>query len=127
MKNDVKDIEPRPLTDREAGWIREILWTTEDWKDADISKTRVIAEGPCDEGLSFLLRASEPENAKPGPMMGYIGRLCIITDDGSFIEVRLTQSNRMLYELFVLFVDPKHLRRKLPESWTEVSHEAYSL
>lgn len=127
MKDDVKDIEPRPLTEREAGWIREILQTSEDWKDADISKTQVVAEGPCDQGLSFILRASEPENSKPGPTMGYIGRIWITNNDGSVIEIRLTQSERRLRELFVLFVDTKHPRRTLPENWTEVSHQAFPL
>src|SRR5208283_686927 len=124
MENCVKEIEPRPLTERESTWIREILQTSEEWRDADISKTRVIAEGPCDEGISILLRAPEPENPKPGLTAGYIGRVVICTDDASVIEVRLTQSEGRLHELFVLFVDPKHPRRSLPESWTEVSHQA---
>jgi len=127
MKDDVKEIEPRSLTNREEGWIREILQTNEEWREADISKTHVVAEGPCDEGLSILLRAPEPENSKLGPMAGYIGRLWIQNDDDSVIEVRLTQSNRRLHELFVLFVDPKHPGRQLPESWTEVSHQALSM
>jgi hypothetical protein len=127
MKDEVKAIEPRSLTDREAGWIREILQTNEEWQNVDISKTQVVAEGPCDEGISILMQAPEPENPKPGPMDGYIGRLWINNDDGSVIEVRLTQSDRRFHELFVLFVDPKHPRRKLPESWTEVSHEAFRM
>ena len=127
MRDEVKGIEPRPLTEREAAWIREILQADEEWKDSDISRTHVIAEGPCDEGQSILLHAPEPENSRPGPMMGYIGRLWISNDDGSVIEVRLTQSGRRLHELFVLFVDPKHPDRKLPEHWTEVSHEAHRL
>ena len=127
MGNEVKAIKPRPLTDREAAWIREILQTNEEWKDADISKTQVVAEGPCDEGLSMLLRAPGPENHKPGAVEGYIGRLWIKNNDGSVIEVRLTQSARRLQELFVLFVDPKNPRRRLPESWIEVSHEALKM
>ncbi|MGA2194819.1 MAG: hypothetical protein ABSH40_06075 [Bryobacteraceae bacterium] len=127
MKNDVKDIEPRPLTEREAGWIREILQANEEWKNADISRTQVVAEGPCDEGLSMLLRAPEPEGPRSGPMVGYIGRLVICTGDDGVIEVRLTQSERRLRELFVLFVAPKHPRRELPRSRTEVSHEALGM
>ena len=127
MRDEVKHIEPRPLTEREAGWIREILQTSECWKDADISLTQVVAEGPCDQGLSFILRASEPENSKHGPKKGYIGRIWITNNDGSVIEIRLNQSAGRLQELFVLFVGPKDLQRALPESWTEVSHQALKM
>jgi hypothetical protein len=75
MENDVKEIDPRPLTEQESAWTREILQTSEEWKDADISHTQVIAEGPCDEGIGILLRAPKPETSKPGPMEGYIGRV----------------------------------------------------
>jgi hypothetical protein len=127
MENAVKDIEPRPLTDREAGWICEILQTNDEWKHADISRIQVVAEGPCDEGLSILLEAPEPQNPKASPMGVYIGRLWINNDDNSVIEVRLTHLDRRLRELFILFVDPKHPRRTLPERWTEVSHEAFRM
>jgi hypothetical protein len=123
MENDVRDIAPRPLTEREATWIHEILQARDDWKGADISRTEVVGEGPCDEGKSILLRAPEPENPRPEQGAGYVGRVVIGTGDGSLIEARLTQSDGRLQELFVLFVDPKHPRRGLPDSWTEVSHE----
>jgi hypothetical protein len=118
------DSEARLLVS--AGWIREILQTRGEWKDADISKTEVIAEGPCDEGLSIVLRDPE-QNLKAASVSGYIGRIWITNNDGSIIEVRLTFSDRRLNELFVLFVDPKHPKRTLPESWTELSHQASSL
>ena len=127
MKCDVRNIEPRTLTTRESAWVREILQTAPDWKDADISRTQVIAEGPCDEGISIRLRAPQPENSTPDPTAGYIGRIVICTDEGSLIEVRLTQSGGRLDELFVLFVDPKHPRRTLPSNWTERSHEALGM
>jgi hypothetical protein len=124
MECDARDIEPRPLTARESTWIREILQSSQGWENADISRTKVVAEGPCDEGVSILLRAPEPENPdERGPIAGYVGRIVICTSDGGLIEVRLTQSEGRLQELFVLFVDPQHPRRKMPDSWTESSHE----
>ena len=127
MKNEVKDIEPRLLTQREVEWIREILQSNLGWKDTDISKTKVVAEGLCDDGRSIFLRAPAPENPSPSSPMGYIGRIVIWTDDGCFIEVRLDQSCGRLHELFMQFADPNNRRRKLPEQWTEVSHTAMSL
>lgn len=127
MTSDVKEIEARPLTKQESDWIHEILQTSEEWRDADTSRTQVIAQGPCDEGLSFLLQAPDPENPKRARGAGYIGRLVICTADDSMVEVRLTQADGRLRELFVLFVDPKHPHRSLPGSWTEVSHEAIAM
>ena len=88
---------------------------SEEWRDADTSRTQVIAQGPCDEGLSFVLRATDPENPRSERGAGYIGRLVICTADDSMIEVRLTQADGRLSELFVLFVDPKHPSRRLPK------------
>jgi hypothetical protein len=127
VKNDVKDIAARPLTKQESGWVREILETSEEWRDADIGNTRVIAEGPCDQGISLLLQAPAPEKPGQPREAGYIGRLVICTADDSMIEVRLNQSDGRLRELFVLFVDPKHPNRALPATWVEVSHEAIAI
>lgn len=128
LKNDVKSIQSRPPTERETGWIREILQANDEWRDADISRTQVVAEGSCDDGISLLLQAPEQENAKPGlAMNGVVGNLWIRVSDGSVINVQLSQSDGRLREIYVLFVDPKHIRRKLPETWIEVSHEAVSM
>ncbi len=126
MDHELKKLGPRPLTDREASWIREILETNEEWKDADISKTHVVAQEQCDEGLSIVLQAPEPENQRAATE-GYIGRLWIKNNDGSIIEIRLNQSAGRLQELFVLFVDPKNPRRTLPKRWTEISHQALKM
>ncbi len=118
-----KNIEPRSLTQREAGWIRDILQANDEWRDAHISRTQVVAEGPCDEGVSIRLQAPEPENPKAKPVES-VGELWIQTDDGSSINVQLSQFEGRLRELYVLFFDPKQRNRKLPETWTEVSREA---
>jgi hypothetical protein len=127
MDCDIKEIQARPLTKRESDWIGEILQTSKEWRDADSSRTQVTAQGSCDEGLSFVLQAPGPENPRSGRGAGYIGRLVICTTDDSMIEVRLTQADARLRELFVLFVDPKHPSRSLPESWAEVSHDAIAM
>jgi hypothetical protein len=124
--DEVREIEPRSLTEREAGWIHDILRVNEAWREADISKTQVVAEGPCDEGVSIRLRALEPENPKAKPVES-VGELWIQTDDGSSINVQLSQFEGRLRELYVLFFDPKQRNRKLPETWTEVSREAASV
>ena len=126
-RDEVKEIEPRSLTEREAAWIRDILQANEEWRDADISGTQVVAEGPSYEGISIVLRASEPENPKAKSMRESVGNLWIQVDDGSVINVQLSQFHGRLQELYVLFIDTKHPKRKLPETWTEVSREAANM
>jgi hypothetical protein len=53
--DEIKGIEPRPLTEREAGWVRDILRANDEWRDADVSRTQVVAEEPSTEGYSWLL------------------------------------------------------------------------
>ena len=127
MTNCCKDIEPRPLTEQESTWISEILQSKEEWKDTAVSNIQVVAEGPCDEGISIHLRGPKSQRTDLCPTSGYVGRIVICTDDDSLIEIRLTYSYGRLEELFILFVDPRNPKRKLPERWTEVSHEATAL
>jgi hypothetical protein len=124
--DEVKEIEPRSLTERETGWIRDILQANDEWRDADITQTQVVAEGPCDEGISIRLQAPEPENPKAKPVES-VGQLWIQTDDGCTINVQLSQYEGNLRELYVLYFDPKHRNRRLPESWIEVSREAANI
>ena len=83
----------------------------------------MVAEGLCDEGVSIRLQAPEPEVPKAKPVES-VGELWIQTDDGSSINVQLSQFEGRLRELYVLFFDPKRRTRTLPETWTEVSREA---
>jgi hypothetical protein len=126
-KDEVKEIDPRPLTNREAQWIRDILQVSDGWRKADLSKTQVVAEGPTTEGLRFVLRASEPENPRANSRRESVGELWINTDDNCTINVQLSQFQGQLRELYVLFVDPQNPKRKLPESWIEVSREATNI
>jgi len=122
--DEVKEIEPRPLKEREAGSVRDILRANDEWRDADVSRTQVVAEGPSAEGYSLLLEAPEPEKPGVKSKQESVGNLWIQTDDGSTINVQLSQFEGRLRELYVLFVDTKHPNRRLPETWTEVSREA---
>ncbi len=45
----------------------------------------------------------------------------------STINVQLTQFRGRLREIYVLLFDPKHPKRRLPASWTEVSREATNI
>ena len=118
-----KGIEPRSLTPSEAGWIRDILQVNPEWRDADIRRTQVVAEGPCYEGMSIRLQAPEPENPEAKPVES-VGELWIHTDDGNSINIQLFQYEGRLREIYVLFFDSKLRLGSLPESWTEVSREA---
>jgi len=124
IQNQVKEIDTRPLSKREESWIRDILQVNPDWAKADMTKTRVIAEGPNAEGYSIILKAPTPEN----PLLDYrremVGQLWIQTDDQSTANVQLSQFQGNLQELYVLFIDNEGRNRTLPETWNEVSREA---
>ncbi len=128
--DEVQEIEPRSPSEREAGWLRDILQVNDEWRDADVSQTKVVAEGWCGKnGVSWssILQAPEPENPNLKSKRESVGNLWIYVDDGSVINVQLSQFEGRLQELYVLFVDTKHPKRKLPETWTEVSREAANL
>lgn len=129
--DDVREIEePRSLNARELDLIRAILCTNEEWKDADLSRTKVVAEGNCGRnGTSWcaILRAPEPENLQARSQRESVGQLWINTDDGAVINVQLSQSEGRLEELYLLFVDTKDPKRKIPERWVETSREAVNI
>ncbi len=117
-------MEPRALTERERGWISDILKANAEWREVDLNRTQVIAEDEGKEGVSFILQAPELENPKTRTRQESVGELWIQTEDGCSINIQLSQFEGRLRELYVLFVDPKHPKRRLPESWVEVSREA---
>ena len=125
--DEVPSIESRPLTAREMGWVRDILLCNDEWRNADISRTRVISEGPCAEGKSIFLQAPEPENPRAESERESVGNLWINTDEGGVINVQLSQFGGRLTEMYVRFIDAKHTKRKLPPSWVEVSRKAADL
>jgi hypothetical protein len=84
----------------------------------------VIAEGLVDEGVSFMLHADEPQNPNAKNTRESVGNLWIQVDDGSTINVQLSQADGRLKELYVLFIDPKNPKRRLPDDWVEISREA---
>ena len=60
--DEVKEIEPRLLSERENGWVHDIIQAVPDWRDTDFSETRVVAEGVNTEGYSMVLSSPTPEN-----------------------------------------------------------------
>lgn len=128
--DDVREIAPRPLNARELDLIGDILRANEEWNDADLSQTKVVAEGTCgNNGTSrcTILQAPVPENPQATSERESVGQLWINTDDGGVINVQLSQSAGHLVELYLLFVDSKDPKRTLPDCWAETSREAVNL
>jgi hypothetical protein len=128
--DDVKGIEPRPLNARELDLISDILRVNVEWKDADLSMTKVIAEGTCGiNGTSWcaILRAPVPENPQAKSERESVGQISINIKGGGAIIVQLSQSGGRLEELYLFFVDSKDPKRKLPTDWVEISREAANL
>jgi len=61
LNDEVRSIEPRSLSGIEQGWIQSMLAASDEWETADISQTRVVAEGPNSEGVLLVLQAPAPE------------------------------------------------------------------
>lgn len=126
MKEALKEITPRLLSEREAGWIRDILRVNNEWQDADISHTQVIAEGTLDEGVAYKLHAPQPENARKPPRES-VGNLWIETENDGTVNIQLSQHEGRLKELYVLFIDSSDRKRDLPETWFEKSRRAVDI
>ena len=100
------------------------------WENADISKTKVIAEGPYSDGISFKLYAPAPQNPHALAVRNSFGELWIQTSDRIVMNVQLSEWEGSLQELYIFLIDLKHPRRlirALPESWTEASREVVGL
>lgn len=119
IQDAVKEIEPRALSEREAGWIRDILQVNRDWSNADTTRTKVVAEGPNAEGYSVVLQSASPENPLLKSSSEMVGQLWIQTDDKSTINVQVSQFKGSLREIYVLFIDRKGRNRPLPRHGTK--------
>ncbi len=124
--DEVQEIAPRPLSERESGWIRDILQTLPEWREADLSQTRIVAEGMNIEGYSIILRSSTPENPKWNSSHDILGQLWIETKDQLTINIQLFQWNGQLQELYLLVFDSKARAARPPMEWVEVSRKAMS-
>jgi hypothetical protein len=122
--DEVEEVEPRSLSEREASWINDIRRVVSDWRDADLSGTRVVAEGANAEGYSLFLRGSKPENPHSTSSHGILGQLWIETEDRLKINVQLFQWEGHLRELYVLVLDSTGRNVRLPSAWIEVSRKA---
>jgi hypothetical protein len=124
--DEVNEVAPRPLSEREAGWVHDILQAVPDWRDTDFSETRVVAEGVNTEGYSMVLSSPTPENPRWKSSHDILGQLWIQTPDRLTINIQLFQWNGQLQELYVLVLDSKARNLRLPPAWIEVSREAAS-
>ena len=127
FRDEVVTIEPRSLSDIERGWVQSMLNASVGWEAADISETKVIAEGPNGEGISFVLQAPVPENPAAKAVRNSFCDLWIQTTDQLTINVQLSEWEGRLQELYVLIIDGKHPRRlirTMPDRWVEISREA---
>ena len=111
LTDEVKMIEPRPLSAVEMEWVQAMLSASDGWKTADLSQTRVVAEGPNSEGVLLILQAPAPENPGAKTARNSLAQLWIHTDEQITMNVQLTQHEGKLQELYVLTVDWKHPRR----------------
>lgn len=113
---------PRPLTQQEESWVREILDGNPKWNGVSAALVTVIAEVVEGSSRSMRLSTDTPAKGLAGTK-GYIGRLDIRTSDNFGITVTLDQHDGHLYELYVDFLDLEDRGdRPRPLKWKEVAH-----
>lgn len=122
--DEVIEVAPRLLSEREAGWVHDILQAIPDWRNADFSGTRVVAEGMNAEGYVIVLRSAIPENTRWESSHDILGQLWIQTEDRLTINIQLFQWKGQLQELYILVLDSKMQAVRFPATWIEVSREA---
>lgn len=101
-----------------------MLSASDGWKTADLSQTRVVAEGPNSEGVLLVLQAPAPENPGAKTAQNSLAQLWIHTDKQITMNVQLAQYEGKLQELYILIVDwkrPRRLIRTLLADGTEIS------
>jgi hypothetical protein len=126
LTDEVKMIEPRSLSEVELGWVQAMLSASSGWETADLSQTRVVAEGPNSEGVLMVLQAPAPENPGARAAQNSIAQLWIQTDKQITMNVQLAAYEGRLQELYILIVDgkrPRRLIRTLPADGIEVSRD----
>ena len=126
LTDEVVTIDPRPLSEIELSWVRSMLSASVGWETADISQTKVIAEGPNSEGILFVLQAPTHENPSTKGSRSSVANLWIQTADQLTLNVQLAEWGGRLQELYVLIIDAKHPRRlirSMPNEWVEIARE----
>jgi hypothetical protein len=110
LTDEVSAVSPRSLSDRELSWVQSMVGASRGWEMADLSRTRVVAEGPNSEGITYVLEAPAPENPGVNSVRSSIASLWIQTTDQLTITIQLAERQGRLQELYVLLVDTKHPR-----------------
>jgi hypothetical protein len=91
LTDEVVAIPPRSLSDIELSWIQSMLKASTGWETSDISQTKVVAEGPNSEGISFVLQAPAPENSGAKLSQSCVANLWIQTADQLTVNVQLAE------------------------------------
>lgn len=120
LTNAVASVEPRPLSNIERSWVQAMLSSSVGWETADISQTKVVAEGENSEGILFVLQAPGPQNPHAASLRNSVANLWIQTADQLTVNVLLAEWEGQLFELYFLIVDEKHPRRlirTMPKDW----------
>jgi hypothetical protein len=116
-------IVPRPLSEQERSWIREILEENPRWADVDLNGTEAVAKCDCGNCGTIYLQSESPQNSSLVGTKGFVGRIEILTTDNFMITITLDQIGGALSELYV---DPLDLlepgNRKVPIQWQEKAH-----
>jgi hypothetical protein len=111
LTDEVVEIEPRSLSEIESSWVQSMLNASVGWENADISQTKVVAEGSNSEGVLFVLQSPSPESPGAKSIHNSVAHLWIQTADLLTVNVQLAEWEGRLQEFYLLLIDQKNPRR----------------
>ena len=114
---------PRPLTQQEQSWVKEILDVNPEWINVSVSSIKVNDESVAGNSRTMKLQLEAPPKQNQTGTKGYLGRLEIRTADNFGITVTLDQHDGWLDELYVDYLDLEERGDRLrPLEWKELAH-----
>ena len=119
-------IARRPLTERERGWVTEILNVNKLWADVTVGDLFAVGKCGCGCGTVVLERPPEPQNPRMAGKWGPVGFIYIFTRNRGLVTVMLYHDKGYLSILEAVYDDYEKDFQPLPETWEEAQRTVES-
>ena len=114
-------VTPRPLTDQELDWIRQIVLSNRLWADVELKNLRVVGKCTCGCRSVVLGEPAEPQNPKVMGYQGSVGSIDLTIKVNNHEDVVTVLLHFERGSLSLLEVVWYNFPEPVPLTWTEVS------